>query len=430
MLNKFISKLATASEMEEAMYLVATKLCEDLDAESAGIFVPDKQTDGELLRGVACTGYFPILTEDANLSNAKIRENARNRMAHFHSELARPGYGPIGQAMVKHEPILYFRDPVIISPWPLPDEVKTMMVMPLMNEDKFVGAICVVNRHKDISPFSAHDLNTFKQLSVQPALACSLVMIYADRSRQDRLKRELEVCTELQKSMLPDIPSQQGEYSFATINKPAFEVSGDYYDFVQIDESHILVMVADATGKGLPACLMTSMARSFVRAMIEKHNDLQSLLLDVNRLLFSNSDTSRFLTMNIMMIDTKNNTCEFGCAGHTPLLIKHENGHCESIKPKGVALGMWPNDFPDLFETQKFDFEPGMSVCMFTDGINEALDKDKQEFGVKRLEAQWRKTASDPQDAINRIIREVRDFSKDEPQADDQTILVIKRKQT
>jgi len=348
-------------------------------------------------------------------------------MAYFHSELVRPGYGPLGEVMLTKEPILYYREPRRKARWALPPEVKTMMVMPLMVDDKFVGVVCLVNRHKDISGFMPHDLAIFKELSVQPALACNLLIIYSERSRQDRLKRELEVCAELQKSMLPSIPAQLGEYRFATMNRPAFEVSGDFYDFIQVDESHILVMIADATGKGLPACLMTSMSRCFARAMVEKYTNMNDFLLEVNRLVFGNSDVSHFLTMNILMVDLLNNKCEFGCAGHTPLLVKYADGRCESLKPKGVALGMWPNDFPDLFETKTFLFEPGMAICMFTDGITEALNKNQNEFGIKRLEKQWAVKAATPEDAIKGIQNEVAYFVKEEPQADDQTLLVIER---
>ena len=425
-LNQFIQKLATVTELTEAMSIIVTKVCEDLDAESAGIFVPD-ESDPAYLRGASCTGYFPILTVSQKTPSPKVRENARYRIAYFHSEVIRPGEGLIGQVAASRQPALYNRQEGGSAEWSLPPEVKTMMVMPLLAEDRFVGVICAVNRRRDISPFSQYNLDFFQQFSSQPALACSMIAIYAERRRQDRLNRELEVCAELQKSMLPDIPPTFGEYQIATLNRPAFEVSGDFYDFIVIDANRILVMVADATGKGLPACLMTSMSRCFVRALVERYTDMKSFLLDVNRLIYANTDNAHFLTVNLLLIDQSTHTCEYGCAGHTPLLRRDADGTCSILKPVGPALGMWPNDFPDLFETLTFTLEPGARFCLFTDGLTEALNKYHEEFGLERLVAEWQKDFASPKEVAEHISAKVRTFAGEEPQADDQTIIVFGR---
>ncbi len=425
-LNQFVQKLGTVKEVTEAMSIIVTKVCEDLDAESAGIFVPD-ENDPSYLRGIACTGYFPILTVSKKAPSLKVQEKASNRIAYFHSEIIRPGEGLVGQVAASRQPVLFNWQDEAAAEWSLPREVKTMMVMPLLAEDRFVGVICAVNRRRDISPFLQHDLDFFQQFSSQPALACSLVAIYAERRRQDRLNRELEVCAELQQSMLPDIPPQLGEYHFATLNRPAYEVSGDFYDFMVIDDNRILVMVADATGKGLPACLMTSMCRCFVRALVERYTDMKSFLLEVNRLIYLNTDSAHFLTVNLLLIDQSTHTCEYGCAGHTPLLRRDADGSCSVLKPSGPALGMWPNDFPDLFETMTFTIEPGTRFCLFTDGLTEALNKYHEEFGLERLAVEWKRDFLSLAEVTEHIAARVKAFAGEEPQADDQTIIVLGR---
>lgn len=426
-LNQFVQKLATVAELTEALSIIVTKVCEDVDAESAGIFVPD-ENDPSYLRGAACTGYFPILTVNQKAPSPKVRVNARYRMAYFHSEVIGPGEGLVGHVAITRQPALYNRLESGSTEWSLPPEVKTMMVMPLLAEDRFVGVICAVNRRRAISPFSQQNLDFFQQFSSQPALACSLIAIYAERRRQDRLNRELEVCAELQKSMLPEIPPSIGEYQFATSHQPAYEVSGDFYDFIVVDDNRIMVMVADATGKGLPACLMTSMSQCFVRAMVERYTDMKTFLLDVNRLVYANSDSAHFLTVNLLLIDLSTHTCEFGCAGHTPLLRRDADGTCSVLKPSGPALGMWPNDLPDLFETMTFPLEPGALFCLFTDGLTEALNKYQEEFGLERLVAEWQKGFPSPKEAADGVMAKVKAFAGEEAQADDQTIIVFGRK--
>ena len=88
---------------------------------------------------------------------------------------------------------------------------------------------------------------------------------------------------------------------------------------------------------------------------------------------------------------------------------------------------MWPNDFPDLFETMTFSLEPGALFCLFTDGLTEALNKYQEEFGLERLVAEWQNGFSSPNDAAETIMAKVKTFAGDEPQADDQTIIVFGR---
>lgn len=425
-LNQFIQKLATVNELIEALSIIVTKVCKDQDAESAGVFVPDEM-DPSFLRGASCTGYFPILTVNDKTHSPKIRENARYRIAYFQSEIVHPYEGIIGEVAATRQPILFNREDNVTPRWPIPLEVKTMMVMPLMSEDRFVGVVCAVNRKRSLFPFTEHNLEFFQQLSAQPALACSLIAIYAERRRQDRLNRELEVCAELQQSMLPDIPARLGEYRFAALNRPAFEVSGDFYDFMLLEDNRLLLMVADATGKGLPACLMTSMSQCFVRGLVERYTDMKSFLLDVNRLIYANTDNAHFLTVNLLLIDLNTHTCEFGCAGHTPLLRREADGTCTALKPTGPALGMWPNDFPDLFETMTFTIKPGTRFCLYTDGLTEALNRYKEEFGQTRMMHEWQKDFDSIQEAAEHVFAKVKTHAGEVPQTDDQTIIAFSR---
>ena len=268
--------MATVAELTEALSIIVTKVCEDVEAESAGIFVPD-ENDQSYLRGAACTGYFPILTVNQQAPSPKVRVNARYRMAYFYSEVIGPGEGLVGHVAVTRQPALYNRLESGSEEWSLPPEVKTMMVMPLLAEDRFVGVICAVNRRRAISPFSQQNLEFFQQFSSQPALACSLIAIYAERRRQDRLNRELEVCAELQKSMLPDIPPVIGEYQFATLHRPAYEVSGDFYDFIVVDATASWSWSRMLPER--PACLLDDVNVAVLCQSWSNYTDMKSFLL-------------------------------------------------------------------------------------------------------------------------------------------------------
>jgi len=429
-INQFIHKLATATEVAEAMSIVVSQVCEDLGAESVGIFVPLEGTANAVLQGSACTGFFPVFTVKPSLLNVKVHENARYRAAYFHAEQLRAGDGPLGQIAISREPLLWNSDPRRNkdSAQLFPREVRNIMALPLMVEQHFVGIICAVNRRRgELNPFTEEDLSSFQELSSQPALACSLVVVYADRQRQDRIRREVEFCGTLQSSMLPQVPPTWSDLSFSVYYRAAFEVSGDSYDFIPIDDDRLLIVVADAAGKGMPACLMSSMSHSFIRGTISHYTTLNEFMLNLNHLIYSNSDDAHFITMNVLLIDRRDHSCEFGCAGHTPLLLRQGDGSCRALKPEGPALGMWPNEFLDDFETVTFTFDPGMAICLFSDGFPEALNKNHEEFGLKQLQTLWQDAPKPPADAVKHVVDTVRQYRGDEPQSDDQTLFVISR---
>jgi len=145
-------------------------------------------------------------------------------------------------------------------------------------------------------------------LSYQAALASNLVTVYSERSKQERILQEMQFGREIQQSLLPAQVPEWGEYAFNAFGRPALEVAGDYYDFVEVDENRLMIVVADATGKGVPACMLMAMCRSFVRSLVERYAGLEQFLKELNLRLFRGTDAANFLTMGLVVIDKKN-TC-------------------------------------------------------------------------------------------------------------------------
>ena len=432
--NLFLHKLATEAEIYDAMNIIAPQICEDIDAESVGIFVPDfknSSSDGKMmLRGISCTGYFPVMTGNfMNENNTKVYDNLRFRMAFFRNETFTEGEGLLGYACKMRKAMLLNTEDVQLANFPVPTGIYTMMILPLLVEDRFAGLIVAVNRNKEKLPFTDNSMKQFAELSSTVALTSSLILIYAERANQDRLKRELEFGVKLQKALLPDIPPLIGDFSVSAISRACHEVSGDFYDYVELNDDLVMILVADATGKGIPACMMTSMCRSFVRSLAERYVNLKQFMFDLNRLVYANSDDAHYLTAVVIVIDRHSHMCNIACAGHPPVLVAQDNGVIQTIKPDGPALGMWPNELAE-FPTQALELEPGMQLCIFTDGINEALNADGVEFGMDRLVKNWRAIAAkhlEPEKASQALLDVTQSFVGNVEQSDDQTILVIGR---
>ena len=437
-LNQFMSKLATVDETFEAMDILVSSFWEDINCESIGIYVLGESTNDEtILKGAACTAMFPIFgtreekvsssTIDNSALEEKVFENPRYRTAHFKSETIVSGKGLLGEMINTRKPMIIDTRDGQMNIDVQPHRVWTMMAIPLTFEGKFIGLMVAVNRRDGIRAFNDHDMEEFQQLAIQAEFSANLILVYKERQKQDRIVQELASYAKMQRTLMPKIPKKVGDYRFAAYQAPAMEVSGDFYDYAVLDDHRVLLIVADATGKNLPACLMTSMCSSFVRCLKERFTDVQSFLLDLNRLIQANSNDNQFVTLAALLIDMSINECVLGNAGHTAALIRKADGELLVKKPQGDALGMWPNDDDTVYETIRFPFERGMKICLYSDGINEAKNGADELFGDERLRKLFKECDLPPRKTINMILDKVKEFSGDTPQSDDQTVMVISR---
>jgi serine phosphatase RsbU (regulator of sigma subunit) len=437
-LNQFMSKLATVDETFEAMDILVSSFWEDINCESIGIYVLDDSSgSGDVLKGAACTAMFPIFdtreekayssTIDNSALEEKVFENPRYRTAHFKSETVVSGKGLLGEVIKTRKPMIIDTRDEQSKKAAQPHRVWTMMAIPLTFEGKFIGIMVAVNRRDGIRAFSDLDMEEFQRLAVQAEFSANLILVYKERQKQDRIVQELASYAKMQRTLMPKIPKKVGDYRFAAYQAPAMEVSGDFYDYEVLDDHRVLLIVADATGKNLPACLMTSMCSSFVRCLKERFTDVQSFLLDLNRLIQANSNDNQFVTLAALLIDMSINECVLGNAGHTAALIRKADGELVVMKPKGDALGMWPNDDDTVYETIRFPFERGMKIGLYSDGINEAKNGADELFGDERLRNLFKECDLPPRKTINMILDKVKEFSGDTPQSDDQTVMVISR---
>jgi len=428
-LNHFSKSLATVEEIDHGMQLVAHYLCDLLAAESLAIFTVDVDPADEQqkLRGAAVAGMFPAFTETTEALLAKALSKAKYRLEHLRHEYIAFGDGILGTAARDKASILIADASQYPDRKAVPARVRTLIVAPMLVERRFVGIICAVNCRDERRLFCAEDLRLLENLSFQAALACNLVGIYSERSKQERLLQELHLGREIQQSLLPAALPDWGEYTFSAFSQPALEVGGDYYDFVPIDANRLMMVVADASGKGVPACMLMAMGRSFVRSMVEHYHGVEGFLEELSRRLYTDTDRAHFLTMAVVVIDKETNVCECGCAGHPALLLRLPDGHLRAITPEGPALGLLPDELAPNFDTFAFCFHPGTSLLLFTDGITEALNSNGEEFGLERLKQLWGDRSLVPENAGEFIIRKVRDFAGEVPQADDQTMAIVIR---
>jgi len=422
-ISNFLSRFSAGIDCEDgldgALHSSARYVCEQLDAGSVAIYgISDQKL---VVLGVC--GEYPLTADGViAVSNKKQLETLR-------CELLNIGEGFIGKiAESRHGelvPLASIDERFEI--YPDSASLGSVMAVPMVKDGILQGVICAVdNRMLSGKPFSTAQYNRFKALIPQVLMVMQLVQVYGEISRRERIDQELAFVRQFQNSLLPPESVTLGDFSVCARTTSAKEVNGDFFDMIKIDENRLLVIVGDACGKGMPACILASMTRSFARAMAAQFTTLSKFLRDVNANLNRDSDADRFITMGCCLIDKRGGLIEFGRAGHTDMIM-HIHGHLRRLSPLGVALGLLPDEDAE-FETICLAVDEGTSIMLFSDGLSEALNHEKVEFGTERLANAFHVACdhrNSPSEIIDEVMNTVHDFEYE--QNDDQTMILIHR---
>jgi serine phosphatase RsbU (regulator of sigma subunit) len=249
------------------------------------------------------------------------------------------------------------------------------------------------------------------------------------RAEKKGLQRELAVAEELQSNLLPRrIPKIAG-VDLGAYYRPSEEVGGDYYDFIEIDEDHLGIAVADVSGKGIPGAMVMTEARALLKGEAGRSISPAETLLRVNRILFQDIKRGMFVTMAYFVLSLKDRQLTLASAGHPPLTLwRRRSGMCHAINPHGLALGI---DRGPLFEQrlreQRVVLEPGDRFVGCTDGVFEAMSPSNEELGTDRFHALVAANADRPSgEFVTRIINGVEAHAAGAPQHDDITLVTGK----
>jgi sigma-B regulation protein RsbU (phosphoserine phosphatase) len=305
----------------------------------------------------------------------------------------------------------------------------SVMITSLLYGRQNMGVLAVANGPKSAS-FTASDFVVFKSISEQSAFALYNAIIYSEANEKKRLDHDLQIARDIQRILLPSEPPLIEGFDIAGVNMPARQVSGDYFDYIQVDDDRLGVVIADVSGKGVPASLIMAICRSVLRAEARLSRSPADVLRKVNRQLYPDIKEDMFISMAYLILDHKNNQVTLSRGGHdAPLLYRAATGEVEVLKPPGMALGI---DSGDVFDRITGDvsvpLERDDCLVLYTDGITEMLDANGDEFGPERMIQSLRASASDgAEGVIKRLTADVRDFAAGYPQNDDITLIIVRK---
>lgn len=303
----------------------------------------------------------------------------------------------------------------------------TVMVTPLLYGRQNLGVLAVANGPMS-AVFTQSDFVVFKSISEQSAFALYNAIIYSEANEKKRLDHDLQIARDIQRILLPADPPVVNGFEIAGTNIPAQQVSGDYFDYIQVDDDHLGVVIADVSGKGVPASLIMAICRSALRAEARASQSPAEVLRKVNRQLYPDIKEDMFISMAYLILDLKNSGATLSRGGHdAPLHYRAATGEVVPLKPPGMALGI---DSGDVFDRVTGDLpvplERDDCLVFYTDGITEALDAKGEEFGRDRMVHSIQASAKEGAAAIiSRLTDDVRIFAGGHPQHDDITLIAI-----
>ncbi len=302
-------------------------------------------------------------------------------------------------------------------------EMRSVMCAPLKYEDEVLGFL-QVDTDRIATNYDQEGLTLLVGIANQAALTIANARLHKQVLERERLDRDLQHARRIQNSFLPQQPPEVDGYSFEDRYATALEVGGDFYDFVKIPDGRLVVVVGDVSGKGITAALMMAKMASNVRFFASTEAGPGGLLERLNEVALS-SETDMFVTILVMYLNPAENTIQMSNAGHCYPLVRKANGDVERIQGGNgfpVAITM-EAEFPEI----TFPVEPGDVMCLFTDGIIEAMDEEKKQFGYERLTECLKEAEANPADVVKSIQRGIRDHTGMAPQSDDLTLVCFGR---
>jgi serine phosphatase RsbU (regulator of sigma subunit)/anti-sigma regulatory factor (Ser/Thr protein kinase)/transposase len=250
---------------------------------------------------------------------------------------------------------------------------------------------------------------------------------------QERMQQEMQMAQEIQQMLLPRRVPELDGFELGSLYRAAKEVGGDYYDFLTVDDRTVGVVVADVSGKGVPGSLVMTMIRTALRMEARGNRSASDVMAKMNAFVTEDMKKGMFVTMFYVVLDSVNRAVTYASAGHNPMILyRGESDATYFLKPKGIPVGI---DVPDgdLFRktisVEKLTLRQDDMLVIYTDGITEAMNEDRDQFGEARLLAAIKKhghgTAQEFADALN---QEIHEFTGGAPQNDDITLVAIKEK--
>ena len=403
-LNDIASSISSTQSVETIIDMIVMKCVKHLHAEEGTVSLLAKEEEEEKF-------FTMIRRQDLTHQRLPI---------HLDDQIT-------GWMLRKQEPLLsndVLEDTRFVLTKNVGTSIKSMLCVPLIVKGKLIGYLAVFNK-KGNQNFEEKDRRLLIIIASQSAQIIENVRLYEEEKDYLILKEEMKVATRIQNNLLPEQNPEVPGYEIAALNVAAKEVGGDYYDFIDIGDHCLGFCIGDITGKGMPAALLMANLQASLRSQALINLETNVCIENINKLLYRNTDSSKFATLFYGVLDPINHNIQYCNAGHDHPLIIRENELYAQLGATGMLLGVVEDA---AYTRNTCIINPNDVIVIYTDGITEAMNEDHKEFGLERtIDVVKRRSAESASMILEALYEEVKAHANKFQQSDDITIMVIKR---
>lgn len=402
LLNEIHQALGQSLSLEGLLGLILERALDHLRPDRGAILL--KEADGEL-RPAAIRSITGDLAE-LRFSRSLVREVTEKNMAALVLDT-------LTDVRFAEAPSILFSG------------VRSLVAAPLLGPEGALGMIVLESRLQ-VRQFGEEDLELLVSLAAVAALHLRNLRLVLEAEERRRLEEELALARRIQVALLPSQLPEVAGWELYGANFPSRVVSGDYYEVVpRAEDRELVLMIADVSGKGMAASLLTASLQAFSAGPIEDGLPPDEICVRLSRLLFRRTPPEKFATAFLAVLETATGLLRYTNAGHNPSVVVRAGGEVEALGPTGIPLGLLPGARYRAAETT---LAPGDLLVLYTDGIAEAADPDDEEYGLERIQkvcALHRKYACPALAAA--LEEDLETFARGVPFADDRTLVLARR---
>jgi phosphoserine phosphatase RsbU/P len=403
MLLDITKKISQSLDLDEVIGQVMDTLEGILPYDAAGIYLIKRDNTGFSFETKVIRGYR-ISFEQAE-PHLKLGEGFIGSVAQTGEPIICPNV---------HEDVRYFS---------ARKRTNSEMVAPITLNETVIG---VFDLESDkFNAYDDDDLAILQMLAAQVAIIIEKVHLNDQMIEKKRLETQIEIARQVQLALLPAKDPILKGFEISAYNFSTEEVSGDYYDWVKIFDDQIGIVIADASGKGIPASLLMAFLRASLRALAQIGYAPHIAFSKVNNLLHDSVESNQFITAIYGFLDATNKTFVFSNAGHNPPIVIKENGEAKFVEYGDLPLGM----FKDKRYHQHFlRMDRNDILVLYTDGLTEAANEAGEEYGKERLAKRVFEGINLPaRKLIDFLHQDIVKFCGNEILEDDATVVIVKR---
>lgn len=301
-----------------------------------------------------------------------------------------------------------------------------VLSVPITIKDRLIGAINFGRKPFD-TPYSDEDIDLLKTIAIQTAIIFENSRLKINETKKQKIEEELKIAKNIQNALIPKSEINFPGLDISGLTESAKEVGGDFFDYIIQDDKKILITIADVSGKGVPAALYMTKLQALLRFASKLFKTPKSILCEVNKQIYRKLEKNYFVTMNLALFDLETGKMILSRAGHNPVLF-FRDGEFHILRSKGMGLGLDNESvFNKNLEEVEIDIKENDVFVFYTDGLDEAMNKNKEEFGLNRVIYRIQNNInSDSKQIQQALMSEIKNHRNGAEQNDDISVVIVK----